>query len=39
MPAPWLSGAYVVPELAARKAGFPFTLPFAVVSAAMFARA
>lgn len=29
MPVPWLSGAYVVPELTQHHAGFPFTLPFA----------
>lgn len=29
MPVPWLSGAYVVAELAQQHAGFPFTLPFA----------
>ncbi len=28
MPVPWLSGAYVVPELAERETAFPFTLPF-----------
>lgn len=28
MPVPWLSGAYVVPELAETTADFPFTLPF-----------
>ncbi|MGV3624161.1 MAG: AAA family ATPase [Archangium sp.] len=29
MPVPWLSGAYVVPELAQTVTAFPFTLPFA----------